>query len=296
MLSNTQPLRELPLEVFSQFPQDTISGMFTPLYAKSLTSPSLKYKIFHIQGEDVLVLFKQVSMFSNKFIRLLGFPISKSNNTKLEIALFKELTKINDVKEVQLLQLDAIKHNIDITKHQYENVEFIVPIQELPNKYKTRYQINKYEKDIEYREVQEKDIDNIIHLTQQWIQHKQQKEEIHSKKIFSNICKKPQQYLFNDFKTMVLYYRGELFAYSIYQVSPTRIYQLTNIINTFSTTLPHNLIKGGNRIVFYYTMNYFKDYKDISYMGSINSKSNVFKNKQMVYKTYEPLYKLRLRR
>ena len=102
-------------------------------------------------------------MFSNKFIRLLGFPISKSNNIKLEIALFKELTKINEIKEVQLLQLDAIKHHIDITKHQYENVEFIAQIQELPNKYKTRYQINKYEKDIEYREAQEKDIDNIIH-------------------------------------------------------------------------------------------------------------------------------------
>ena len=293
MLQNARPLRDLPLEVFSQYRQNTISGMFTPLYAKSLTSPFLKYKIFHIGEDQVLVLFKQVSMFNTKYIRLLGFPISLRGDIQLEKALFKKLSQLPQVEEVQLLENDAIMHGIDVSKHQYDNVEFISQVKELPNKYKTRYQINKFESNLEYREATLEDISNIIQLTQEWMKTK---KEVHSKTIFNNICKKPVQYLFEPFKTMVLYYKGELFAYSIYQVSPTRIYQLTNIINTFSNNFPHNLVKGGNRIVFYYTMNHFKGYEDISYMGSIDPKSNVFKNKALVYKTFEPVYRLKLRR
>ena len=75
-----------------------------------------------------------------------------------------------------------------------------------------------------------------------------------------------------------------------------KIYQITNIINTFTDSFPHNLVKGGNRIVFYYTVKEYEDKDNISYMGSINPKSNVFKNKQLVYKTYDKLFKLKLKK
>lgn len=298
MLSDSQALRLMNKEIFSQFPQDTILGMSTPGYAKAINSPSLKYKIFNINNDEILVLYKDIKLFKNQFIRLLGFPISKGKNRNLEKALFKELCKIEEVREVELMEYDAIIHNISTNNLSYDNVEFLVNVQDtcLNNKYKSRYQINKYEKDINYRDATENDFEPIINLLNQWLEHKNATEEVHSKSIYKNIIKNPNKYLLEDFNTKVLYYKDELFAFSVYYEIEKKIYQITNIINTFTDSFPHNLVKGGNRIVFYYTIKEYKDKDKISYMGSINPKSNVFKNKQLVYKTYDKLFKLKLKK
>lgn len=298
MLSDSQALRLMNKEIFSQFPQDTTLGMSTPGYAKAINSPSLKYKIFNINNDEILVLYKDIKLFKNQFIRLLGFPISKGKNRNLEKALFRELCKIEEVREVELMEYDAIIHNISTNNLSYDNVEFLVNIQDtcLNNKYKSRYQINKYEKDINYRDATENDFEPIINLLNQWLEHKNATEEVHSKSIYKNIIKNPNKYLLEDFNTKVLYYKDELFAFSVYYEVENKIYQITNIINTFTDLFPHNLVKGGNRIVFYYTIKEYKDKDKISYMGSINPKSNVFKNKQLVYKTYDKVFKLKLKK
>lgn len=300
MLSDAKPLRELSLAKLDEFPLHTVFGMATPGYAKAITSPSLKYKIFKVNGDEVLVLFKQVNMFQVHYKRLLGMPISKSQNRKLELALFKKLSQIEDVTEMQIVECDAILHNINTDNLEFNGAEFTVNpkevLESMNGKYRQRYYINKYKDDLEYRDVQESDFLNIINLLQDWMSYKDDSEGVHSKPIYKNIIKNPYKYLMEDYLTKVIYYQGKLFAFSVYSVTSDKVFQITNIVSTFNDNFPHNLIKGGNRIVYYYAMHEFDDKKEVSYMGSIDLKSNVFKNKLLIYKTYEPVYRVKFKK
>lgn len=300
MLSDAQPLRFMTLDEFNRFPSLTIFGMTTPGYAKAINSPSLKYKIFTINDDEVLVLFKQVNMFQTHYKRLLGFPISIKGDRKLEKALFKKLCTLDDVTEIQLIETDAINHNMNKDAFECENVEFFVNPKELDptmnGKYRQRYQINKFIDDLVYRDATPNDFEAIINLLNKWMNFKDDSEGLHSKPIYKNVIKDPYKYLLDDYTTKVLYYKDELFAFSVNYVTDTKVFQITNIVDTFSDNFPKHLVKGGNRIPFYYLVKAFKDYEYISFMGSINPKSNVFKNKALVYKTYEEFYRLKLKK
>lgn len=300
MLNDAQALRFMSREEFNTFPTSTVFGMCTPAYAIAINSPSLKYKIFKVNGDEVLVLFKQVNMFQTHYKRLLGFPISKKGDRKLEKALFKKLCGLDDVTEMQLLESDAIAHGLDTSKLEYENVEFFVNPKELAptmgGKYRQRYQINKFIDDLVYRDATSEDFENIISLLNRWMQFKDDGEGVHSKPIYKNVIKNPNKYLLDDYTTKVLYYKDELFAFSVNYVVDGKVFQITNIVDTFSDTFPKHLVKGGNRIPFYYLVHSFKDYEYISFMGSINPKSNVFKNKQLVYKTYEKFFRIKFKK
>jgi hypothetical protein len=99
-----------------------------------------------------------------------------------------------------------------------------------------------------------------------------------------------------DYITKVIYYKGDLFAFSVYSVTSDKVFQITNIVSTFNDYFPHNLIKGGNRIVYYYAIQEFQNKNAISYMGSIDLKSNVFKNKELVYKTYDNVHRVQFKK
>ena len=300
MLNDAQPLRFMSKDEFNSFPTHTIFGMSTPGYAIAINSPSLKYKIFKVNGDEVLVLFKQVNMFSVHYKRLLGFPISKKGDRKLEKALFKKLCTIEDVTEMQLLESDANLHGLDTSKLEYENVEFFVNPKELSptmnGKYRQRYQISKFIDDLIYRDATPEDFEAIISLLNRWMSFKDDGEGVHSKPIYKNVIKDPYKYLLGDYTTKVLYYKDELFAFSVNYVVDDKVFQITNIVDMFSDTFPKHLVKGGNRIPFYYLVKAFKDYEYISFMGSIDSKSNVFKNKQLVYKTYEKFFRVKFKK
>lgn len=300
MLSDAQALRDLSLEKFNEFPLDTVFGMATPAYAKAITSPSLKYKIFKVNGDEVLVLFKQVNMFKVHYKRLLGTPISKTRNRRIELALFKKLMQLEDVTEVQLLEQNAKDFGIPFSSATLNGAEFTVNpkevIKTMNGKYRQRYFINKYKDDIEFRDVKESDFINIINLLNDWIKHKDSEEGVHSKPIYKNIIKDPYKYLMGDYVTKVIYYKGDLFAFSVYSVTSDKVFQITNIVSTFNDYFPHNLIKGGNRIVYYYAIQEFQDKNAISYMGSIDLKSNVFKNKELVYKTYDNVHRVQFKK
>ena len=300
MLSDAQALRFMSREEFNTFPTSAVFGMSTPGYAIAINSPSLKYKIFKVKDDEVLVIFKQVNMFKVHYKRLLGFPISKKGDVKLEKAIFKKLCTLDDVTEMQLLESDAILHGLDTSKLEYENVEFFVNPKELSptmnGKYRQRYQISKFVDDLVYRDATPDDFENIISLLNRWMQFKDDGEGVHSKPIYKNVIKNSNKYLLGDYTTKVLYYKDELFAFSVNYVTDSKVYQITNIVDTFSDTFPKHLVKGGNRIPFYYLVKSFEDYEYISFMGSINPKSNVFKNKELVYKTYEKFYRIKLKK
>lgn len=300
MLSDASPLRFMSREEFNSFPTHTIFGMSTPGYAKAITSPSLKYKIFKVNGDEVLVIFKQINMFEVHYKRLLGTPISKNGDRRIEIALFKKLSQIEDVTEIQLLEQNAKDFGIPFSSATLNGAEFTVNPKEvletMNGKYRQRYYINKYKDDLEYRDVQESDFLNIINLLQDWMNYKDGSEGVHSKPIYKNIIKNPYKYLMEDYLTKVIYYQGKLFAFSVYSVTSDKVFQITNIVSTFNDNFPHNLIKGGNRIVYYYAMHEFKDKNAISYMGSIDLKSNVFKNKLLVYKTYDNVHRVKFKK
>ena len=69
MLSDAKPLRSLSLAKLDEFPLHTVFGMATPGYAKAITSPSLKYKIFKVNGEIPSVPADQVIIAENDEIR-----------------------------------------------------------------------------------------------------------------------------------------------------------------------------------------------------------------------------------
>ena len=289
-------IKDMPITLLEEYNLIPF-GLASPKYFKLSNQTNVKYSILHINSEDVLILFKAVSMYSIQYIRLLGFPKTKTNNTKLELATLNLLRQDPLVQEIQAYEEDFQAHNVPITGDYH--VDFVIDIKDvlptLNGAYRSKNRINKNKEHFTYRDATQDDIFNILLLTNEWIEYKLTKEKV-ARSIFHTINSHPDILLSKDYMTQVLYYDDILFGYSVFSKVNGYLYQYVNIVDTFSTRLPQEITRHGNKIMYYYSILHNKDYDNMNFLGDSDNSSSLFKAKMNLYKTYKKIYRLPFKR
>ena len=296
-LKDAKNIKDMPLDILTKFHLVPF-GLSSPRYFTLSNQTSVKYKILTINNEEVLVIFKAVSMYSIQYIRLLGLPKSTTKNKRLELAVLQLLNSDPLVREVQAYEYEFNCYNIKPSNDYH--VDFIVNIKDvlptLNGRYRSKYRINKNKEHFIYRDATPEDIFDILSLTNDWISNKHNKSERVVKSIFNTIRKNPNILFTKDFLTQVLYYDDILFGYSVFSPVDATLYQYVNIVDTFSTNLPQEIIKCGNRIMYYYSILHNKDYDFMNFLGDSDNSSDLFQAKLMLYKTYKKIYRISLKK
>jgi hypothetical protein len=285
-------IKDMPVELLEEYNLLPF-GLSSPKYYKLTNLNLVKYVILLVNSEDVLVLFKAITLYYTQYIRLLGFPKTKTNNLKLELATLNLLRQDPLVREIQAYEDDFQAHNIPVGGDY--TVDFIVDIEKvtptLNGAYRSKNRINKNKEHFTYRDATPNDILDILILTKEWMDYKSKKEYV-ANSMFKVIENHPDILFSKDFITQVLYYDDILFGYSVFSKVSKCLYQYVNIVDTFSTKLPKEITRHGNKIMYYYCILYNNDYDTINFLGANKYNFTLFDAKMNLYKTHKKIYRL----
>lgn len=194
-------------------------------YLSLNSNGSYKYTIIEMCDDKILLCIKDIKLFTTKYLRLLGFPISLSGNYSNELKVFEYAKNVIGCKnillkedELQLLPEEYRIVNDEIEDYDYySNIEQrVIDIQK--RRFRVKYRINKYKKDITFRLANKSDIENLKEIHENWVNFKTQNNiPIRSKKIFKNMFKHIYDYMGEDkdIRIYILYYKEVAMGFTL---------------------------------------------------------------------------------
>lgn len=169
-----------------------------PTYSQYSGNHAHKYVIVEIDNDEVLILFKRISIMTTKYCRLIGIPTSLSGNTENEIKvlnILKENGLINQVwftkdEESRLNTVGINKADVNPVDYDYFSV-IDSRVQHISrSKWKSKRGINKaITGGIHMSKAKIEDLDKMVDLDERWINFKENcvKHNVEGKKRFKNI-------------------------------------------------------------------------------------------------------------
>lgn len=186
-------------------------------YNELNSNGSYKYAIIEIDGDKVLLSIKDIKLFTTKYKRMLGFPISLNSNYNNELKVF-ELAK-NEIGCRNILlreeEITLLPSYYTELPHKLEDVDYYSDIEQRvididKRRFRVKHRINKYKEDMVLRLATHEDIPSIKAIHQSWVEFKSSNSiPIRSKNIFKNMFKNIERFIDedSDIRLYVLYYK-----------------------------------------------------------------------------------------
>lgn len=194
-------------------------------YEELNSNGSYKYAIIEIEDDKVLLCIKDIKMFTTKYKRMLGFPISLKGIYANELKVFEIAKDVIGCKNIQLREdeVDLLPDYIKDKERKLQDVDYysdidkrVIDIQK--RRFRVKHRINKYKNDMVFRLAKKDDIINIKDVHKSWIAFKKNNNiGIRSKMIFKNMFKNIEDYMKedSDIRLYVLYYKDILMGFTL---------------------------------------------------------------------------------
>lgn len=276
------------------------------LYCKLSSNGSMKYKIFEINDDKVLVLYKDIKLITTKFIRLTGYPISLNGIQENEDEIYTLLCQEDNIKEIFINEYEL--HRIDKTRNDLEVCDYdfysLIPLRmkEIDkSKWRSKYRINQFRKDIEFRLATKEDYHPIMQLHNDW---KSNKKDVRSKKLFNGFFKQFNNLIEQEI-VYVLTYKGAIIGFTVLDEINNHTRHMP--IQQYYTVhfAPKELLDDKSESlfrhigqIFYYFM--VKELHELgcvylSVAGSANLKDSLIEFKSRIHKSNITYYKYRIK-
>lgn len=194
-------------------------------YNELNSNGSYKYAIIEIEDDQVLLCIKDIKLFTTKYKRLLGFPISLKGNYENELKAFEIAKDIVECRNILLREdeLSLLPEEFFTGEIKLEDVDYFSDIEQRfvdiqKRRFRVKHRINKYKSDITFRIATPDDIDEIKKIHELWKEFKTEKHiGIRSKRIFKNMFKNIETYMNedNDIRLYILYYKDIAMGFTL---------------------------------------------------------------------------------
>lgn len=297
--------KNMPIEVFEEFNIDKLNSLLCIGDAKIKNTSAIKYDIFKVNNIDVLIVYKDIKLFKNKFIRLLHTPIAKNRNIDLENKILKLLSQDERIGELVTTREDLEEHNLHIKYNQdiwatdfYDILDDNLIYSVNRGKYKSKIKYTKYKDEITFREATKDDYLDIINLMEEWKDYKEKEGTLYNKSTFNNIKKNFELFLSRPFYTYVITYKDMIVSFEILYEQGNILFQLVNQayreVNEFINKDIIDYVHKWNHKLTIDT--FYSKYKIINYEYASNPKGGLYNFKNNLYQCKSPLYKLKFKR
>lgn len=194
-------------------------------YEELNSNGSYKYAIIEIEDDKVLLCIKDIKLFTTKYKRMLGFPISLKGSYENELKVFEIAKDEIGCKNIQLREEEIVllPEDFQTRERKLQDVDYysdinqrVIDIQK--RRFRVKHRINKYKGDMEFRLATPEDVPKIKKIHQSWVDFKTKNHiEIRSKRIFKNMFKNIENYMSedSDIRLYILYYKGIAMGFTL---------------------------------------------------------------------------------
>lgn len=279
-----------------------------PSYLEFMSNGAYKYAIVDVDGDEVFVCIKDIKIFSTKYWRLLGYPISLSGNRENEDKVYADITGLENVRQGYINEHQL--YRIGKTKEDFEDfidIDFCSVIEDRvkyvsTSKYRSKNRLNIYKDKLTYRQANKDDIEAIRGIREGWVfDKKSNKKSVHSLRLVTNMFKQYDRLISEDScdKLMVLCYENVVLGYTlINDMGSGHYHQLAlNNLKLSSYTGDNEDIKkilsSISKIIYYYIIKDLdnKGAKVLSHAGSVK-RDNLYEFKKILYGSNLKYYKV----
>lgn len=258
-----------------------------PSYLELNSNGPYKYTVIDLEdGDKVLACIKDIKMFSTKYWRILGYPISLNGNRENEDKVYNHLANLENVRCIWLneYQLDRVGKTVEDFKGWVDN-DFCSIIEDRlkyvsTSKYRSKNRLNIYKDKLNYRLATLEDKAALMDIREGWLKEKKDnKKSVSGTRLFKSLFRDYERLIDENSpdRLMVLTYENVILGYTIINDMGNGYYHQIAINNLKVTTYKGDnedikkVLTSIGRVMYYYIIKDLanRNGKVLTHTGSI---------------------------